>query len=63
MSSQIEPIETMAAELHRLPGVGQKTAMRYAYFIASMPLEDVRALSVALWEGRKAIRFCKVCGN
>ena len=61
--SQIEPIETMAAELHRLPGVGQKTAMRYAYFIASMPLEDVRALSVALWEGRKAIRFCKVCGN
>ena len=29
MSVQIEPIETMAAELHRLPGVGQKTAMRW----------------------------------
>ena len=28
-----------------------------------MPLEDVRSLSVALWEGRKAIRFCKTCGN
>ena len=53
----------MAAELHRLPGVGQKTAMRFAYHIASMPLEDVRSLSVALWEGRKAIRFCTVCGN
>ena len=63
MSAQIEPIETMAAELHRLPGVGQKTAMRFAYHIASMPLEDVRSLSVALWEGRKAIRFCTVCGN
>ena len=63
MSSQIEPIETMAAELHRLPGVGQKTALRFAYYIASMPLEDVRSLSVALWEGRKAIRFCTVCGN
>jgi len=63
MNGQIEPIETMAAELHRLPGVGPKTAMRFAYFIASMPLEDVRALSVALWEGRKAIRFCQVCGN
>ena len=61
--SQIEPIETMAAELHRLPGVGPKTAMRFAYFIASMPLEDVRSLSVALWEGRKAIRFCRICGN
>ena len=63
MSGQIEPIETMAAELHRLPGVGPKTALRFAYFIASMPLEDVRNLSVALWESRKAIRFCTVCGN
>ena len=63
MGAQIEPIETMAAELHRLPGVGQKTALRFAYHIASMPLEDVRALSVALWEGRKAIRFCSLCGN
>ena len=63
MSSTIEPIETMAAELHRLPGIGPKTAQRLAYFIASMPIEEVRSLSVALWEGRKAIRFCKVCGN
>ena len=63
MSGQIEPIETMAAELHRLPGIGPKTAQRLAYFIASMPIEDVRSLSVALWEGRKAIRFCQVCGN
>jgi len=53
----------MAAELNRLPGIGKKTAQRLAYFIASMPLEEVRALAVALWEGRKAIRFCETCGN
>ena len=63
MSDIIEPIETMAAELHRLPGIGPKTAQRLAYFVASMPLDEVRSLSVALWEGRKAIRFCSVCGN
>ena len=63
MSEQIEPISTMAAELNRLPGIGKKTAQRLAYFIASMPLEQVRSLSVALWEGRKAIRFCEKCGN
>ena len=63
MSEQIEPIATMAAELNRLPGIGKKTAQRLAYFIASMPLEQVRSLSVALWEGRKAIRFCSHCGN
>ena len=63
MSETIEPIATMTAELNRLPGIGKKTAQRLAYFVASMPLEDVRALSVALWEGRKAIRFCETCGN
>ena len=63
MSGQVEPISNMAAELNRLPGVGKKTAQRLAYFIASMPLEDVRSLAVALWEGRKAIRFCQRCGN
>lgn len=63
MDSLIEPIATMVAELNRLPGIGKKTAQRLAYHVASMPLEDVRSLAVALWEGRKAIRFCKTCGN
>ena len=63
MSEQIEPIANMAAELNRLPGIGKKTAQRLAYHVASMPLEDVRSLAVALWEGRKAIRFCEICGN
>ena len=63
MSEQIEPIADMAAELNRLPGIGKKTALRLAYFVASMPLEDVRSLAVSLWEGRKAIRFCETCGN
>lgn len=63
MSSQFEPIAAMALELGKLPGIGPKSAQRLAYHIASMPLENVRALSVALWEGRKAIRFCETCGN
>ncbi len=63
MANQIEPITRMVAELSRLPGVGQKTAQRLAYHIVSMPLEDVRALATALWQGRKAIRYCERCGN
>ena len=63
MAESFAPIDAMARELSRLPGIGQKTAQRLAYYVASMPLEDVRALAVALWEGRKAIRFCSRCGN
>ena len=63
MGDIIEPIATMAAELNRLPGIGKKTAQRLAYHLASMPLDEVRSLSVALWEGRKAVHLCSVCGN
>ncbi len=63
MGSSIEPIAAMAQELGKLPGVGPKTAQRLAYHLASRPQEEVRALAVALWEGRKAIRFCDTCGN
>ena len=60
---QLEPISRMVAELSHLPGIGQKTAQRLAYHIASMPLEEVRNLATALWQGRKSIRYCEVCGN
>lgn len=61
--AMLEPIARMVTELSHLPGIGQKTAQRLAYYIVSMPLEDVRQLATALWQGRKAIRYCACCGN
>ncbi|MBQ8554686.1 MAG: recombination protein RecR [Clostridia bacterium] len=63
MAGQIEPIQRMVSELARLPGIGQKTAQRLAYHIVGLPLEEVHALAAALWQGRKAIRYCEQCGN
>ena len=63
MATQIEPIQRMVSELARLPGIGQKTAQRLAYHIVGLPLEEVHALASALWQGRKAIRYCDRCGN
>ena len=63
MAGQIEPIQRMVSELSRLPGIGQKTAQRLAYHIVGLPLEEVHALAAALWQGRKAIRYCERCGN
>ena len=56
-------IARMAAQLARLPGIGQKSAQRLAYHIAGMPEQDVHDLAAAIWQGRKAVRFCAVCGN
>lgn len=63
MAQQLEPIARMVTQLSRLPSIGQKSAQRLAYHIISMPLEDVRELASALYQGRKAIRYCNVCGN
>lgn len=63
MAQQLEPIARMVSQLARLPGIGQKSAQRLAYHIIGMPLEDVRELASAVYQGRKSIRYCDVCGN
>ena len=63
MAYHVAPLQRLVEQFERLPGVGQKTAQRLAYHIVSMPLEDVRSLATALWQGRKSIRYCDVCGN
>lgn len=63
MSLQVEPIQRMADELSKLPGIGRKSAQRLAYYLASQPVENVRALARALQEGREQIRLCTRCFN
>ena len=63
MAQQLEPIARMVAQLSKLPSIGQKSAQRLAYHIIDMPLEDVRELASSIYQGRKAIHYCEVCGN
>lgn len=61
--AQLEPISRMVSQLARLPGIGQKTAQRLAYYIISLPEEEVHELSAAIWQGKKKIHYCKICGD
>lgn len=63
MSGMIEPIARMVNQLSKLPGVGQKTAQRLAYYIISLPEEQVRELAVSIFNGKKQVKFCSICGN
>lgn len=63
MSTSVEPIARMVNQLARLPGIGQKTAQRLAYHIVGLPEEQVRELAVAIFNGKKQVHFCSVCGN
>jgi len=59
----IEPINALAAQLARLPGVGAKTALRLAFFILDMPDRVARELAASIVNARDNIRYCTICGN
>ena len=61
--AEIEAIAKLVNQLSKLPGVGRKTAQRLAYRIIGLPEEQVRELAVAIFNGKKQIHFCPVCGN
>lgn len=63
MAGGIEPILKLVNHLSKLPGIGQKSAQRLAYHIISLPEDQVRELAVAIWNGKKQVHFCPVCGN
>lgn len=59
----VKPLSKLIAELTKLPGVGEKTAARYAYSILNYSDEDVTALVSAIEDVKKSVHFCKICGN
>lgn len=63
MNREIEPFSRLVAEFTKLPGVGAKTAQRYAYSVIRMLEEEVEEFAAALTECKKRIHYCSVCGN
>ena len=46
-----------------LPGVGEKTAERYALSVIDMNEQDIIAFSKALSDIRTHLKHCSICGN
>lgn len=63
MAGEIDLLTKLTAKFRSLPGVGAKTAQRYALAVIDMPLEDVKAFSEAMTEAKEKIHYCSVCGN
>jgi recombination protein RecR len=58
-----DPIARLVHELAKLPGIGEKTAARLAFFILKAPESYATDLADALREVRTRIRLCSVCQN
>ena len=59
----IEPIGRLINEFTKLPGVGKKTAQRYAYKIINMSAEEAAGFAAAITDCKRKVKYCSVCGN
>lgn len=59
---QADPIQGLAQQLARLPGIGSKSAQRLAYHILDMPESGARELAAAIQRARDEVHPCPVCG-
>lgn len=56
-------LENAVNEFSRLPGVGQKTALRLVLHLLNQPVADVERFSDSLTRMKREIRFCDTCKN
>ncbi|CAN5178401.1 recombination mediator RecR [soil metagenome] len=57
------PIQRLIAELGKLPGIGNRTAQRLAFYILRASPQDATALADAIREVKERIGECEVCFN
>lgn len=56
-------LQTLIEELRKLPGVGAKTAERYAFSLMRLNREEVMTLAQALVDSKTKLHACRICGN
>jgi recombination protein RecR len=56
-------LEDAVAEFAKLPGVGQKTALRLVLHLLNQDKNDVEKFSASISKLRNEIQFCEVCLN
>ena len=61
--ADVEAIAKLVNQLSKLPGIGRKTAQRLAYHIISLPEDQVRELAVSIFNAKREVHYCALCGD
>jgi recombination protein RecR len=56
-------LESLIAELTRLPGLGRKSAQRIAFHILRVPEADAKRLAASILDLKAKVHDCSICGN
>lgn len=56
-------LQNAVCEMSRLPGIGQKTALRLVLHLLRQEREEVETLARSLVELRRGVHYCRICHN
>ena len=57
------PVSRLIEEFAKLPGVGQKSAQRMAFYVLNAPAEKAQALADAIMDAKDRAKYCTKCYN
>lgn len=57
------PLERLAEQFARLPGIGGKTAQRLAFHVLGYTQEEAKEFADAILDAKQSITLCPVCQN
>lgn len=57
------PLENLIQEFKRLPGIGQKSAQRLAFYILRAGREEAARFAQAILEVKDKLGLCEICNN
>ena len=63
MAEYIESLRNLAEKFGRLEGVGKKTAMRMAFSVLELDIEEAEDFARAILDAKEKIHLCPVCQN
>ncbi|MGN0558724.1 MAG: recombination mediator RecR [Acutalibacteraceae bacterium] len=59
----VVPLARLVEQFERLPGIGNKTAQRLAYFVLNMPKTQADEFAKAITDAHEKVKYCTVCCN
>ena len=63
MEFYTEALQNLLEEFKKLPGIGNKTAERLAYYVLRVPEEDAMKFASAIQDVKKNVKNCQICFN
>lgn len=59
----VRSLDRLVEEFSQLPGIGQKSAQRLAFFVSRAPKEYGKKLTEAIHQVIEKVKYCSICGN